>query len=181
MTLLSSSLKIFLLILSYLLCTDKKVNVVTNGVNVVQPRSQHCLSTTLALPWHRLWVSLLWAVVTLNDESVLKVLKTQLRYEIFNGLQLESTKKLFQFTRKQLLDNEMFNLVKVGMFFEVLSTTAHTALATANPNLRPITCKAKGKAALFANCRRSSSTLGSGKIKSDVFCSIRLVSRKYSQ
>ena len=49
----------------------------------------------------------------LNDESVRKILKTQLRYEISNGLQLQSTKNqetVLQFTRKQLLDNEMFNL-----------------------------------------------------------------------
>ena len=50
---------------------------------------------------------------TLNDEFVRKILKTQLRYEIFNGFQLQSTKDqltVLQFTRKQLLDNEMFNL-----------------------------------------------------------------------
>ena len=41
----------------------------------------------------------------------------------------------------------------------LLSTTAHTALATASSNLRLITCK--GKAALFTNYCRSSSTLGS--------------------
>ena len=49
----------------------------------------------------------------LNDESVRKILKTQLRYEISNGLQLQSTKDqltVLQFTRKQLLDNEMLNL-----------------------------------------------------------------------
>ena len=47
----------------------------------------------------------------LNDESVRKVLKTQLRYQICNGLKLQSTKEtVLQFTRKQLLDSEMFNL-----------------------------------------------------------------------
>ena len=39
--------------------------------------------------------------------------KTQLRYEISNGWQLQSAKDqltVLQFTRKQLLDNEMVNL-----------------------------------------------------------------------
>ena len=77
-----------------------------------QLHSQHCLSTALALA-----VSFSTLIgLYLNDGSVRKVLKTPLRYEISDGLQLQSTKENeLQFTRKQLLDNEMFNL-QVGMF-----------------------------------------------------------------
>ena len=58
----------------------------------------------------------------------------------------------------------------------VLSTAAHTAFATTNPNFRPITCNGQGKATLFANRCRSSSTSGSGITRSDVLSSMRLVS-----
>ena len=85
------------------------------GVNTVrnpgetQPRFQHCLSTALAQG-----VSFSTLIGrNLNDESIQNILKTQLRHEISNGLQLQSTKdreSVLQFTRKQLLDNEMFNL-----------------------------------------------------------------------
>ena len=53
-----------------------------------QPRSQDCLSTALA---QAVGFSTLIGC-TLNDESVRKILKTQLRYAISNGLQLQSTK-----------------------------------------------------------------------------------------
>ena len=46
-----------------------------------QPRSQHCLSTVLA---QGVSFSILIGC-NLNDESVRKILKTQLRYEISNG------------------------------------------------------------------------------------------------
>ena len=73
----------------------------------VQPRSQHCLSTALAQA-----VSFFTLIgFNLNNESVRKILKTQLRYEVSYGLQLQSTKDqetVLQFTQKQLLDNEMF-------------------------------------------------------------------------
>ena len=78
-------------------------------IEVSQPRSQHCLSTALAQ-------AASFSTLTccnLNDLSVRKVLKTQLRYEISNGLQLQWTKDqetVLQFTRKQFLDNEMFNV-----------------------------------------------------------------------
>ena len=56
--------------------------------SITQPRSQHCLSTALA---QAVSISTLTGC-NLNDESVRKVLKTQLRHEICNGLQLQSTK-----------------------------------------------------------------------------------------
>ena len=85
---------------------------------------------------------------------------------------------------------KVVNFMKVWMFLgwqtkkstgheiisTALTTTPHTALGTANPNLRPITCKVKGKAALFANCCRSSSASGSRIIRIDVLSSMRLVS-----
>ena len=62
-----------------------------------QPRSQHCLSTAVAQA-----VSFSTLIgCNLNDESVRKILKTQLRYEISNGLQLQLTKDqltVLQFT-----------------------------------------------------------------------------------
>ena len=73
-----------------------------------QPRSQHCLSTALA---QAVSISTLIGC-HLNDESVRKVLKFQFRYEISNGLQLQSTKvqgTVVQFIRKRPLGNEMFN------------------------------------------------------------------------
>ena len=92
-----------------------KIQENSGGQKWLQSRSQHCLSTTLA---KGVSFSILIGC-NLNNESVRKILKTQLRYEISNGLQLQSTKNqetALQFTRKQLLDNEMFNLIKVGMF-----------------------------------------------------------------
>ena len=64
---------------------------------VVQSRSQHCLSTALA---QAVGFSALIGC-NLNEESVRKILKTQLRYEIFNGLQLHLTNNqltVLQFT-----------------------------------------------------------------------------------
>ena len=78
-------------------------------VNLRQPRSQHCLSTALA---QAVGFSTLIGC-NLNEESVRKILETQLRYEISNGLKLHLTKdqlNVLPFTRKQLLDNEMFKL-----------------------------------------------------------------------
>ena len=50
---------------------------------IAQPRFQHCLSIALAQA-----VSFLTLIgCHLNDESVRKSLKTQLRYEIINDLQ----------------------------------------------------------------------------------------------
>ena len=74
---------------------------------LVQPPSQHCLSTGLAQA-----VSFSTLIgCYLNDESVRKVLKTQVQYQISNDLQLQSMKEAeLQSTRKQLLDNEMVNL-----------------------------------------------------------------------
>ena len=78
------------------------VNIILNFVT--QPRSQHCLSAQ----------AVTFSTLTgchLNDKSVRKVLKTRPRYEISNGLQLQWTKEtVLQFTRKQVLDKEMFNL-----------------------------------------------------------------------
>ena len=62
-----------------------------------QPRSQHCLLIALA---QGASFSILIGR-NLNDESVRKILKTQLRYEISNGLQLQSTndqETVLQFT-----------------------------------------------------------------------------------
>ena len=75
-----------------------------------QPRSQHCVSTALAQAAS--FSTLIGC--NLNDKSVRKVLKSQLRSEISTGLKLQSMKDqetALQFTQKlKLLDNELFNL-----------------------------------------------------------------------
>ena len=49
-------------------------------------------STVYQQPWHRVRSFSILIGCNLNDESVRKILKTQLRYEISNGLQLQSMK-----------------------------------------------------------------------------------------
>ena len=132
----------------------------------------------------------------LNDVSVRKILKTQLRYEISYGLQLQSTKDqstVLQFTRKQLLDNEMLNLHQswdAPGLAKKIKSTGH-----ARENFYGTFCNrshcfghrqskyqahhlmtCKGKVALFANFCISSSTSESGVVRSDVLSSRRLVS-----
>ena len=99
----------------------KSVNWLS-GVNLV-------LSTVYQQPWHRLLSFSTLIGCNLHDESVRKILKTELPYEFSNGLQLQSMKDqltVLQFKRKQILDNETFNLYKswdvLGLAEKIKST-----------------------------------------------------------
>ena len=108
-----------------------KIFLVENEANQGWGLDKLGLNTVYQQPWHRVRSFSILIGCNLNDESVRKILKTQLRYEISNGLQLQSTKDqetVLQFTRKQLLDNEMFNLHKrwdVSRLAKKIKSTGH--------------------------------------------------------